>query len=57
MDELLGELRQRLRARSKEVQMLVRATAVDYITPASALALLDMLSSFPGPSEYPMPPA
>eukprot|EP00892_Ulva_mutabilis_P010387 jgi/Ulvmu1/7720/UM039_0026.1 len=47
MVDLLGELRQRMRARSREVVSLVRAAAVDYITPASVLALLDMLSSVP----------
>lgn len=49
MANLLGELRQRLRARSREVLVLVRVAAVDFVTPASVLALLDTLSSLPGP--------
>lgn len=49
LTELLGELRQRLRSRAKEVQTLVRVAAVNYITPAAVLSLLDMLSTLPGP--------
>lgn len=50
LSELLSELRQRLRSRAREVQTLVRVAAVDFITPASLLALLDMLSTLPGVS-------
>lgn len=48
LKELLDQLRQRLRTRAKEVQTLVRVAAVNYVTPESVLAFLDMLSTLPG---------
>lgn len=47
-NSVLQDLRQRLRARSKEVLVLVRTAALNILSPAHIQALLEIVGDVPG---------
>jgi hypothetical protein len=52
---VMQDLRQRLRARSKEVLVLVRTAALNILSPAHIQAVLELVGEVPGSSQQCLP--